>query len=86
MPGIVLSTPFGALADRVSRRRLAVGADLLRAAAFIALAVISSFALTVALALAAGIGTAMFRPAVTAALPGLVTDEQRRPQPRSTGH
>lgn len=79
MPGIVLSTPFGALADRVSRRRLAVGADLLRAAAFIALAVISSFALTVALALAAGIGTAMFRPAVTAALPGLVTDEQRSP-------
>ena len=39
VPGIVLAVPFGALADRFSRKRLVVGADLLRAAAFLALAV-----------------------------------------------
>ena len=70
LPGIVLAAPFGALADRLPRRRLAVGADILRAGAFIALAVIPSFAATVGLALLAGVGTALFRPAVNAALPG----------------
>jgi MFS family permease len=79
LPGIVFAAPFGALADRFSRRTLAVGADLLRAGAFSALAVVSSFAATVALALLAGVGTALFRPAVSAALPGLVSGEQRSP-------
>lgn len=79
LPGIVLSAPFGALADRVPRVRLAVGADLLRAGAFIGLTVVSSFSATLALALVAGVGTAMFRPAVNAALPALVSDEQRSP-------
>ncbi len=79
LPGIVLAAPFGALADRMPRRRLAVGADMLRAGAFIALAVVPSFAATVGFALLAGVGTALFRPAVNAALPGLVTDEQRSP-------
>lgn len=79
LPGIVLAAPFGALADRLPRRRLAVGADILRAGAFLALAVIPPFAATVGLALLAGVGSALFRPAVSAALPGLVTDEQRSP-------
>jgi MFS family permease len=77
LPGIVLSAPFGALADRLPRRRLAIGADLLRAGAFIALALVGSFAATVGLALLAGVGTALFRPAANAALPGMVDDEQR---------
>ena len=77
VPGIVLAVPFGALADRFSRKRLVVGADLLRAAAFLALAVIPSFAATVGFALIAGVGTALFRPAFNAALPGMVSDEQR---------
>jgi len=77
LPGIVLSTPFGALADRLSRTRLAVTAELLSAGAFLALALVSSFPATVALALAAGVGTAMFRPAVGAALPELVSEDQR---------
>ncbi len=77
LPGIVLSVPFGALADRCSRRQLAVGADLLRAGAFVALALVPSFTATLALALLAGVGSAMFRPAVNAALPELVTTEQR---------
>jgi MFS family permease len=52
-------------------------ADLLRAGAFLGLAVIPSYGGTVALALIAGVGTAMFRPTANAALPGMVTDEQR---------
>ena len=79
LPGIVLSVPFGALADRFSRRRLAVVADLLRAGAFIALVLVPSFPATVGFALLAGVGSALFHPAVNAALPGLVTEEQRSP-------
>jgi MFS family permease len=77
LPGIVLAVPFGALADRFPRTRLAVAAELLRSAAFIALATVGSFPATVALALAAGVGTALFRPAVGAALPQLVAERQR---------
>jgi len=79
LPGIVLSAPVGALADRVSRKRLVIAAELLRAGAFIALAIIPSFPATVAFALAAGVGTALFRPTVNAAMPSLLTDEQRSP-------
>jgi MFS family permease len=79
LPGIALAALFGALADRLPRRRLLVSADLLRASAFIALAVVPSFAATIGLALLAGIGTAIFRPTVNAALPGMVSEEQRSP-------
>jgi MFS family permease len=77
LPGIVLAPLFGSLADRISRRRLAVCADLLRAICFVAIAVIPSFAATVAFALLAGVGTALFRPAINSALPGLVPPERR---------
>jgi MFS family permease len=77
LPGIVLGPVFGALADRMPRKRLLIFADLLRAGAFLGLAVIPSFAGTVGLALLAGVGTAMFRPTLNAAMPGLVSDEQR---------
>jgi MFS family permease len=77
LPGIVLAPLFGSLADRISRRRLAVCADLLRAVCFIAIATIPSFAATVAFALLAGVGTALFRPAINSALPGLVPPERR---------
>ena len=77
VPGIVLAPLFGSLADRVSRRQLAVSGDLLRAAAFIALALIPSFAATVVLAMVAGVGSAMFRPAINAALPGMVPAAER---------
>lgn len=77
LPGIVLSPVFGSLADRISRRRLAVAGDLLRAGAFIALALVPSFTATVALALLAGVGTALFRPAINAALPGMVAPADR---------
>jgi MFS family permease len=77
LPGILLSAYFGMLADRHSRRRLTIAAELLRAVAFLGLAYLGSFGATVALALAAGIGTALFRPALGAALPTLVAPEER---------
>lgn len=77
LPGIVLAPLFGSLADRVSRRRLAVCADLLRAACFVGIAIVPSFAATVLFALLAGVGTALFRPAINSALPGLVPPERR---------
>jgi MFS family permease len=79
LPGIALSAPLGALADRMSRRRLAIAGDVLRAGAFIALALIPSFTATIGLALVAGVGSAVFHPASNAALPDLVSDEQRSP-------
>jgi MFS family permease len=79
VPGIALGAPLGALADRVARRRLMIGADLLRAGAFVGLAAIPSFGATVALALLAGVGTTMYRTTVNAALPGMVSDAQRSP-------
>lgn len=77
LPGILLSTYFGVLADRHSRRKLAIAAELIRAGAFIAVAVTSSFGATVAFALLAGVGTALFRPAMSAALPTLVGEQER---------
>ena len=77
LPGIVLSVPGGALADHYDRRLLAVTGDLVRAVAFVGMAVIPSFPAMVALALLAGGGSALWRPAVSAALPGLVERERR---------
>ena len=79
LPGIALAVPFGVLADRLRRTRLAVGAEVLRAGAFLGLAIVSSFTGTVLLALVAGVGTALFRPTIGAALPQLVSDDQRSP-------
>jgi MFS family permease len=71
LPAIVLAPVFGALADRFSRRLLAVSADLVRSAAFVGLAFAGSFAAILALALVAGIGTALYHPAAKSALAGL---------------
>lgn len=72
LPAMLLGPVFGAAADRWSRRTCAVIADLLRAGAFIGLAFVDSLEATVALALVAGAGSALFLPAVMAAIPGLV--------------
>jgi MFS family permease len=77
VPGIALAPLFGSFADRISRRRLVVCADLVRAACFVAIAIVPSFAATVVFTLLAGVGTALFRPAINAALPGLVPPERR---------
>jgi MFS family permease len=72
LPPMMLGPMFGALADRWSRRVCCVAADLARAVAFVGIAIIPSFEATVALALLAGAGNALFKPASLAALPSLV--------------
>jgi MFS family permease len=73
---MLLGPLFGAVADRWSRRLCAVVADLIRAAAFVGIVLVDGFVPTVALALLAGAGTALFTPATLAALPSLVHRER----------
>lgn len=79
LPPMLLGPLFGAAADRWSRRGCAVVADLARAAAFIGIGLVDGFGATLALALVAGAGTGLFRPAIMAGLPSLV--EPRRLAP-----
>jgi MFS family permease len=76
MPAMFLGPVFGAVADRWSRRWCAVVADLVRAVAFIGIVVVDMFAATVAFAVLAGAGTALFTPATLAGLPSLVSKER----------
>lgn len=76
LPAMVLGPIFGAAADRWPRRTCAVAADLMRAAAFVSLAFVDSFAATLALALLAGVGTGLFSPAVMSGLPKLCSAER----------
>lgn len=73
LPAMLLGPLFGAAADRWSRRWCAASGDAFRALAFVSLAFFDGFAITVALALLAGTGTGLFRPAVMAGLPRLVS-------------
>jgi MFS family permease len=72
VPAGFLGPVFGAAADRWSRRSCLIVADVVRAAAFLGIALVDSFAATFALALLAGVGTALFTPASLAAVPSLV--------------
>jgi MFS family permease len=76
IPSMALGPVLGACADRFPRRACAVLADVLRAAAFLGLALFGSFWLTLALALMAGVGTGLFEPAVQAGLPSLVRERR----------
>lgn len=78
LPAMIFGPVFGAAADRWSRRACAVTADVLRAGAFLGIALVDSFTATVVLALVAGIGTGLFTPAALASLPSLV-EESRLP-------
>jgi MFS family permease len=71
LPSIALGSWFGALADRYPKRRVLVVASLLQAGAYGGLAMAHSAFPILALALVAGTGTALERPAVRAALPVL---------------
>lgn len=77
LPGVLLGPALGALADRYGRRRVAVIADIVSAASFIAMALTGSFTVTVALTLVNGAATCAFWPALMAALPTLVKAEDR---------
>ena len=72
LPAMLLGPLLGGLIDRTSRLGCAIVADVLRAAAFAALVFADGIAPMLALALAAGLGNALFRPATTALLPSLV--------------
>jgi MFS family permease len=74
VPAALLGLFAGPLVDRLSRKRLMVGSDVLRLLVFAALPFVSSPSAIVLLALAAGLGDAFFRPAVLAGLPNLVED------------
>jgi len=76
LPSMFLGPLLGAAVDRWSRRLCAVSADVLRAGAFVGIAVVGSFELTVLFALVAGLGTALFRPAALASIPSLVERER----------
>jgi MFS family permease len=82
LPAVVIGLLAGPLVDRLSRKGLMIGADLLRAAIFALLPFAGSAAVIVALAAFAGVGTGLFRPAVYAGLPNLVEDDDL---PRANG-
>jgi hypothetical protein len=69
LPWIALGAWFGVCADRYSKRTLIVVANLLQAAAWGGLTLVHTAAPILALALVAGIGNAMLRPALRSALP-----------------
>ncbi|HYX77475.1 MAG TPA: MFS transporter, partial [Gaiellaceae bacterium] len=74
IPTFAIGILVGPLVDRLSRRRLMVGADLARFGVFAALPFTTSATQVVALAGVAGIATGFFRPAAYAGLPNLVQD------------
>jgi MFS family permease len=76
VPAMLFGPILGAVADRWSRRNCLIASDLLRGAAFLGIALVDSFPATVALALLAGAGTALFNPASLAAVPSLVKPER----------
>ncbi|MGH2908060.1 MAG: MFS transporter, partial [Solirubrobacteraceae bacterium] len=80
LPEVALGPLAGILADRVDRRRLMIGSDVLRAATMATLALLATghapiiFAPVLA-ALCTGAGS-VYAPCVVAILPHLATDEQ----------
>ena len=75
LPTFLIGILVGPLVDRLSRRRLMVGADLARFGVFAVLPFTTSATQIVVLAAAAGIATGFFRPAVYAGVPNLVQDD-----------
>ena len=76
LPMIAIGLFFGPLVDRLSRRGLMIGSDLVRLLVFCALPFATSPTQIVILAGIAGLATGFFRPAVYAGLPNLVPDDE----------
>jgi MFS family permease len=68
---------MGPLVDRLSRKRLMIVSDLVRAATFVMLPFVDDPRAIVAVAAVNGVATGFFRPAVWAGLPNLVDDDER---------
>jgi len=77
LPAILLGSWFGALADRYPRHVLVVVANLVQAAAWGGLVVARSGAPILILALVAGAGNALLRPALRSALPVVAGDDSQ---------
>jgi len=75
LPTVLVGIVVGPLLDRLSRRRLMIASDLLRAAVFVALPFVHQPAALVALAGVAGLGNAVYRPTVNAAMPNLLAED-----------
>ena len=76
LPIVVIGLLLGPLVDRLSRRWLMIGSDLVRFGVFAALIFMDDPATIVVLAGVSGVATGFFRPAVYAGLPNLVPDEE----------
>src|SRR4029453_4190960 len=74
LPTFAIGILVGPLVDRLSRKRLLVGADIVRFGVFAMLPFTTSATQVVALASVAGVATGFFRPAVYAGVPPLVSD------------
>ncbi len=75
LPAVAIGLLLGPLVDRLSRKRLLVGADIVRLAAFVLLALAVRPWQIVALAFVAGVASGFARPVVYAGLPNLVDAE-----------
>ena len=75
LPAVAIGLLLGPLVDRLSRKRLLVGADLLRLAVFVLLVIAIHPWQIVALAFLAGVASGFARPAAYAGLPNLVSAE-----------
>jgi MFS family permease len=82
LPILVIGLALGPLVDRLPRRSLMVGSDIVRLGVFVALPFAPSALSIVVLAGIAGFATGFFRPAVYAGLPNLVED---RDLPQANG-
>jgi MFS family permease len=76
LPTVVVGVVVGPLLDRLSRRKLMIASDLLRAAVFVVLPFVDRPGWIVALAAVAGLGNAIYRPTVNAAMPNLLEEDE----------
>jgi MFS family permease len=76
MPRILVGLVIGPLIDRLSRKTLIVGSDLVRLGVFTLLPFAHHPATMIVLAAAAGIADSFFRPAVFAGVPNLVDERE----------
>jgi DHA3 family macrolide efflux protein-like MFS transporter len=76
LPTVIVGLAAGPLVDRLSRKRLIVGADLVRLAVFLALPFVGSAVAIIVLAAVAGVANSFFRPAVLAGVPNLLTEDE----------
>ncbi|MGA3360929.1 MAG: MFS transporter [Solirubrobacteraceae bacterium] len=77
LPVIAFGSLFGLLADRYSKRLLIVVANLLQAVAYGGLALSHTAVPILGLALLAGVGNAMLRPALRSALPQIAGEDKQ---------